>query len=103
MCDYSLQHVLSRPAKVGDRLTTREFNRCTRGFSALEDVNVAVCVLPGTELSFADKLGVHVCGRGLRTRSITRPQSFDRSTKTTREPITTRWNFQTGKSLFLHC
>jgi hypothetical protein len=56
MCDYSLQHVLSRPAKVGDRLTTRDFNRHTRGFSAPEDKNVAVCVLPGTELSFADKV-----------------------------------------------
>ena len=56
MCDYSLQSVKTRPAKVGDRLTTREFNSCTRGFSAPEDVNVAVCVLPGTELSFADKV-----------------------------------------------
>jgi hypothetical protein len=56
MCDYSLQHVLSRPAKVGDRLTTREFNRYTRGFSASEDMSVAVCVLPGTELSFADEV-----------------------------------------------
>jgi len=56
MCDYSLQHVLSRPAKVGDRLTTRDFNKHTRGFSAPEDKNVAVCVLPGTELSFADKV-----------------------------------------------
>ena len=56
MCDYSLQHVLSRPAKVGDRLTTREFNRCTRGFSALKDRNVAVCLLPGTELSFTNKV-----------------------------------------------
>jgi len=25
MCDYSLQSVLSRSAKVGDRLTTRDF------------------------------------------------------------------------------
>jgi uncharacterized membrane protein len=56
MCDCSLQHVLSRPAKVGDRLTTRDFNRHTRGFSAPEDKNVAVCVLPGTELSFADEV-----------------------------------------------
>jgi hypothetical protein len=56
MCDYSLQHVLSRPAKVGDQLTTRDFNKHTRGFSAPEDKNVAVCVLPGTELSFADEV-----------------------------------------------
>jgi hypothetical protein len=53
MCDYSLQNVLSRPAKVGDRLTTRDFGTGTRGFSAAEDAGMAVCVLPGTELSFA--------------------------------------------------
>ena len=52
MCDYSLHHVRSRPAKVGDQLTTRDFNLGTRGFAASEDMNVAVCVLPGTELSF---------------------------------------------------
>ena len=52
MCDYSLHNAKTRPAKVGDRLTTRAFNITTRGFSALEDMSVAVCVLPGTELSF---------------------------------------------------
>jgi hypothetical protein len=56
MCDYSLHSVLSRPAKVGDKLTTRDFGTSTRGFSAPEDVNVAVCVLPGTELAFADEV-----------------------------------------------
>ena len=53
MCDYSLLTVKSRPAKVGDQLTTRNFGTGTRGFSASEDAGVAVCVLPGTELSFA--------------------------------------------------
>jgi hypothetical protein len=53
MCDYSLQSVKSRPAKVGDKLTTRDFGTGTRGFAASEDPNVAVCVRPGTELSFA--------------------------------------------------
>jgi hypothetical protein len=56
MCDYSLHHVKSRPAKVGDQLTTRDFNLGTRGFAAAEDRNVAVCVLPGTELSFAEEV-----------------------------------------------
>jgi hypothetical protein len=54
MCDYSLHSVKSRPAKVGDRLTTHDFGTGTRGFAASEDMNIAVCVLPGTELSFAD-------------------------------------------------
>ena len=53
MCDYSLQTVRSRPAKVGDKLTTHHFNTGTIGFAAPEDANTAVCVLPGTELAFA--------------------------------------------------
>ena len=52
MCDYSLHNVKSRPAKVGDKLTTRDFSTGTRGFAASEDARMAVCVLPGTELSF---------------------------------------------------
>jgi len=56
MCDYSLHSVKSRPANVGDKLTTRNFGTGTRGFAASEDVNVAVCVRPGTELSFADEV-----------------------------------------------
>ena len=53
MCDYSLQDVRSRPAKVGDKLTIRDFGTGTRGFAAAEDAAVAVCVLPGTELAFS--------------------------------------------------
>jgi hypothetical protein len=56
MCDYSLHNVRSRPAKVGDKLTTRHFNSGTTGFAAPEDAKMAVCVLPGTELAFADKV-----------------------------------------------
>ncbi len=52
MCDYSLHNVKSRPAQIGDKLTTRNFGTGTRGFAASEDATVAVCVLPGTELSF---------------------------------------------------
>jgi len=56
MCDYSLHSVKSRPAKVGDKLTTRDFGTCTGGFSASEDSSVVVCLRPGTELSFADEV-----------------------------------------------
>ena len=31
MCDYSLHTAKSRPARVGDRLVTRNFNTGTRG------------------------------------------------------------------------
>ena len=56
MCDYSLHSIKSRPAKVGDKLTTRDFGTGTRGFAASEDANVAVCIRPGTELSFAHEV-----------------------------------------------
>jgi hypothetical protein len=56
MCDYSLHNVKTRPAKVGDKLTTRDFGTGTNGFATSEDASVAVCVLPGTELSFADEV-----------------------------------------------
>ena len=38
MCDYSLHNVKSRPAKVGEKLRTHNFNTGTRGFAAPEDV-----------------------------------------------------------------
>jgi hypothetical protein len=53
MCDYSLLNVKSRPAKIGDKLITRDFGTGTRGFAAAEDSAVAVCILPGAELAFA--------------------------------------------------
>jgi hypothetical protein len=53
---YSLQNVKSRAAKVGDKLTTRNFGTGTRGFAASEDASLAVCVLPGTELSFSNEV-----------------------------------------------
>lgn len=52
MCDYSLHTVRSRPAKVDDKLRTRDFGTGTRGFAASEDASMAVCVRPGTELAF---------------------------------------------------
>jgi len=58
MCDYSLQGVASRPAAVGDKLTTRNFGTGTRGFAAAEDRNTAVCLLPGTEIAFAGEVAI---------------------------------------------
>ena len=53
MCDYSLHNVASRPAKVGDKLRTTRFpHTVTSGFSAVGDPNIAVCLLPGTEIAF---------------------------------------------------
>jgi hypothetical protein len=53
MCDYSLELVASRAAKVDDRLVTTQFKHTiTRGFAEVGKPDVAVCVLPGTELAF---------------------------------------------------
>src|SRR5258707_7863247 len=53
MCDYSLQFVASRPAMVGDKLVSTKFsNAITGGFAAVGEPNVAVCLLPGTEVAF---------------------------------------------------
>lgn len=53
MCDYSLHAVDTRPAQVGDKLQSTSFANCfTRGFAAEGEPNVAVCLRPGTELSF---------------------------------------------------
>jgi hypothetical protein len=62
MCDFSLQSIKSRPAKIGDKLTTRDFGTGTHGFSAAEDASVAVCLRPGTELSFAGEVTFSATG-----------------------------------------
>jgi len=53
MCDYSLHHVATRPAKIEDKLVVSKFsNSITRGFAAVGEPQVAVCLLPGTEIAF---------------------------------------------------
>lgn len=57
MCDFSLNAVKSRPARVGDKLITHNFGTGTHGFRCIDDEaraedSTAVCVLPGTELAF---------------------------------------------------
>jgi len=53
MCDYSLQHVASRPAAVGETLVSTRFGESiTRSFASPDRPGVAVCLLPGTELTF---------------------------------------------------
>ncbi len=53
MCDYSLQNVAARPAKVGDKLVSTHFpNSITRGFAAVGEPDISVCLPPGTELAF---------------------------------------------------
>jgi hypothetical protein len=57
MCDYSLHAVASRPAQVGETLITTAFpGTTTRGFASEGAPEIAVCLLPGTELAFADNV-----------------------------------------------
>ena len=71
MCDFSLQSVRSRPAKVGDKLVARHFGTGTRGFADAHDPGLAVCVMPGTELAFAGDVACLPTGLlGWRTQTI---------------------------------
>jgi hypothetical protein len=71
MCDYSLQFVASRPAKVGDKLVSSKFrNSITGGFAAVGEPNVAVCLLPGTEVAFDKEVE---CERALGFLPILKP------------------------------
>ncbi len=70
MCDYSLHATASRPAKIADKLVTTSFiSSSTRGFAAVEEPGVAVCLLPGTEVVFDREAEYdHVFGRLLPSR-----------------------------------
>jgi len=71
MCDFSLQSVRSRPAKVADKLVTRDFGTGTRGFSAADDPGLAVCIRPGTELAFANEVMCLPAGLlGWKTKTV---------------------------------
>ena len=71
MCVFSLQSVRSRPAKVGDKLVTRDFGTGTRGFAAADDPGMAVCLLPGTELAFTAQISCLPAGLlGWKTQMI---------------------------------
>jgi hypothetical protein len=53
VCDYSLQNVASRPARIGDKLVSTKFSQSiTRGFAMVGEQQVAVCLMPGTEIAF---------------------------------------------------
>jgi hypothetical protein len=70
MCDYSLEHLTSRPAKVGDKLVTTHFKHSlTGGFCAIGEPNIAVCLKPGTELAF-DREVESISGFWMRSKKL---------------------------------
>jgi hypothetical protein len=100
MCDYSLHLVASRPAKVGDKLAATDFARSiTRGFSAVGEPEVAVCLLPGTEIAFDEEVQYdRALASSARLVLSTRLPDSGRSTWTIRTSTMTRWNFPAAKS-----
>ena len=71
MCDYSLEYLASRPAKVGDKLITTRFGHAfTGGFCAVDQPQVAVCVQPGTELAFEREIESQAVFRLFRPRKL---------------------------------
>jgi hypothetical protein len=71
MCDYSLHLVANRPAKVDDRLVITTFrDSLTRGFAAVGRPNVAVCLLPGTEIAFDEHVECERFGGILPSKKI---------------------------------
>ena len=98
MCDYSLHLVASRPANVGDKLVSTSFpHTTTRGFASVEDRNVAVCLLPGTELAFEEEVR---CDTGMVFswrfgHTVAKFQQVDKIGQTS---ITTPLSSPTGKS-----
>jgi hypothetical protein len=69
MCDYSLHALATRPAVVGETLISTSFRgTSTRGFASEREPAVAVCLLPGTELAFAEN--VKYDNRWIWTRTV---------------------------------
>jgi len=57
MCDYSLQHVASRPRKNRGQTGRDEVQRLDHArFAAVGEPHVAVCLLPGTEIAFEENV-----------------------------------------------
>ena len=81
MCDFSLKSVRSRPAMVGEKLVTRDFGTGTRGFCALGDSQLAVCLTPGTELAFAREVAILPRGfLGWKTKKLDHKTAIFRQT-----------------------
>ena len=100
MCDYSLHHVASRPAKVGDKLlTSKFFNTPTGGFAAEDDANVAVCLLAGTETPSSRTSNANPRSASFRAaNSGSGWPDFGRSIWTSPAYITMRLNSPTARS-----
>ena len=105
MCDFSLQSVRSRPAKVGDKLVTRDFGTGTRGFADADDLGMAVCLRPGTELAFAGEVACLPAGLlGWKTKTINHQTAIFRQVN--KEKLAAHHDaleFPDGRTVLLRC
>jgi hypothetical protein len=85
MCDYSLELLASRPAKVGDKLVSAGFpHTITRGFVSVDDPNAPfVCFLapslPLRQRSAARQVCSSLGGSGTRWRGSERSTKADQT------------------------
>jgi hypothetical protein len=50
MCDYSLEHYRSRPAQMGERYETHQFESRSIGFISPGDASTAICMACDTKM-----------------------------------------------------
>src|SRR4029450_4724709 len=92
MCDFSLYSVRSRPAQVGDKLVTHNFGTGTRGFAAVDDLNLAVCLMPGTELAFSREVAILPSGLlGWKTKTTNHRTAIFRQVNKERWSSPLKW------------
>lgn len=75
MCDYSLEHYQSRPARHGEKYVSTRFQSGSIGFAVPGDQSVAVCMmydtrvkLEGLPVSLASRLGLAAAETATFTR-----------------------------------
>ena len=94
MCDYSLHDVKTRPAKVGDKLTTA-FLLSAHEASLHRKIKASrFAYFLARSFPSQMKLGACAFGLGRPTLPMHGLQSSGRSIKTAQRAITMRWNFQ---------
>ncbi len=104
MCDYSLHLTASRPAVVGEELITTAFaNSMTRGLCAAGEPNVAVYLLPGTEVTFDNNVEyTHPLGLLPQTPISERVARFRQVTRDRPDVHHDALEFPSGLILLIH-
>ncbi|MBU1292717.1 hypothetical protein KJ819_01470 [Patescibacteria group bacterium] len=96
MCDFSLEAMRSRPARVGDLLVTASLGEHdTIGLVSPDDPSVAVCMMPGSRLKVTGGIS-----EALREEMHISPN--DRATFTQRQDVKPGENYRDGVHFDCH-